>query len=253
MSIRSTLKYLFTPIFSLLLLCLAIAAHGQATADTTSAADTAVEVHKIDSAGHQLCIGVDIVRPIENAFVSDRIGYEFQADYYLHNELYLAAEGGWGSSTVTYTDLKYNTRNTFYRLGFNKILLARENKKDWGGMFMGLRLAMAPISRSAANYTVIDSVWGNGSGSLGPKEITSFWMEVTGGVRVELVKGLMAGWNIRGKFMLNNKQLKDLAPLYIAGYGRGDKNAVFDFNFYLSYAIRWKRNFPQPPANAESK
>jgi hypothetical protein len=40
---------------------------------------------------------------------------------------------------------------------------------------------------------------------------------------------------------MNGSSFKDLAPLYIAGYGRGDKNSIFDFNMYLSYAIRWDR------------
>jgi hypothetical protein len=69
-------------------------------------------------------------------------------------------------------------------------------------------------------------------------------VELTGGMRVELVKGLMAGWNLRGKFMMNGKSFKDLSPLNIAGYGKGDKNAAFDFNVYMSYAIRWKKKTP---------
>jgi len=218
--------------------------YAQAASDTTKVTDTtAPALPKIDSASHQLCIGIDLVRPAENFFTSDRQGYEFEADYYLKHELYLVAEGGWGSSNVTYTDLRYSTTNSFYRFGFNKILLPRENWNDWGGMFMGLRLAAAPIRRSPASYTVIDSLWGSSGGAISAKDLTSVWAEITGGVRVELYKGIMAGWNIRGKFLLNTKQLQDLAPLYIAGYGRGDKNAVFDFDFYISYAIRWKREF----------
>ena len=242
MSIPSTLKYIFAA--SLVLLCIATGAQGQATTDTTAVADSTVPVpvprHR-DTSGHQFSIGVDIIHPIENMFMSDRTGYEIAADYYLHNELYLAAEGGWGTSNVTYSDLIYNTKNYFYRVGFNKILLPRENPKDWGGVFMGLRFATAHIRRSAATYTVVDSLWGNSSGAITAKDLNSFWAEITGGVRVELIKGLLAGWNIRGKFLLNSKQIQDLAPLYIAGYGRGDKNAVFDFNFYLNYAIRWKK------------
>lgn len=226
----------------MVLLLAALTSHGQATADT-AVADTAANAPKPkDTAGHQLVIGFDLVHPIQNMLLSDRVGYEFAVDYYLHNEIYLAAEGGWGSSNVTYSDLKYSTKNTFYRIGFNKVLLPREDAKDWGGMLMGLRLGMASISRSAATYTVIDSLWGNGAGAIPAKSLNSYWIEVNGGVRVELVKGLMAGWTIRGKFLLNSKQIQDLAPLYIAGYGRGDKNTVFDFNFYLSYAIRWKKS-----------
>ncbi len=247
MSIQSRLKYLCTVIISILLLTGSWTASAQAVATDTAAikSDTATidtTTPHIEMGCHQLNIGFDIIRPVINAYSSDKSGYEFAADYYLKNEIYLAAEGGWGSSTVAYSDLKYNTANTFYRIGFNKVLLPREDAKDWGGMFMGLRLATANIQRSAATYTVTDSLWGNNSGSLAAKSFNGYWLEITGGVRVELYKGVMAGWNVRGKFMLNNKSFSDLSPLYIAGYGRGDKNAVFDINFYLSYAIRWKRH-----------
>ena len=62
-------------------------------------------------------------------------------------------------------------------------------------------------------------------------------------MRVELFKGLFAGWNMRAKFLMNGRSFKDDAPLYIAGYGKGDKGAVFDFNLYISYGIRWKRTY----------
>ncbi len=226
--------------FSLLLLCTTLPAFAQATADTASS-DTTSAIPKKEIAGHQFVLGIDIISPVRNMLVTGQNGYQFAADYYLHNEFYLAAEGGWGSSDVTYDDLKYHTSNAYFSAGFNKILLPREDSTDWGGLFMGLRLGAAPIQRSAATYTIIDSLWGNTSGTIAPKNFTGYWMEITAGVRVELYKGLLAGWNIRGKFMMNGKQFNDLAPLYITGYGRGDKNAVFDINFYLSYAVRWKR------------
>ncbi|PQJ11230.1 hypothetical protein CJD36_005335 [Flavipsychrobacter stenotrophus] len=248
MSIQSTLRYTCILVFSFLLFG-AINAKAQVAAIDTMPmvpADSAVidtpKAPKIELGSHQLTIGINILRPVINAYSTDKYGYEFAADYYLKNELYLAAEGGWGTSTVTYTDLKYNTSNYFFRAGFNKYLFPRQDAKDWGGLFMGLRLATAGIDRSAATYTVIDSLWGNNTGSLAGKSFNAYWMEITAGVRVELYKGLMAGWNIRGKFLLNGKSFNDLSPLYVAGYGRGDKTSAFDFNFYLSYAVRWKRH-----------
>lgn len=235
MSIPGSLRYICILIFSLL--CLGTATAQDMAADTAAEAPAPPKVE----AGHQLNIGFDIIRPAVN-YLSDNLqAYEFAADYYLKNELYLAAEGGWGSSKVNYTDLAYSTSNNFVRLGFNKVLLARENPTDWGGIMMGMRLGAAFIDRSAATYTITDTVWGNSTGTIAGKQFSGIWAELNAGVRVELYKGLMAGWNLRGKFMLNAKDFNDLSPLYIAGYGRGDKNAVFDFNFYLSYAIRWKR------------
>jgi len=213
-----------------------------AQADTTATDTTGTtKVKKKDLAGHQLCLGIDIARPVINAFVSNRYGYELESDYYLHNEFYGVLEGGWGGSNVDYTNLAYTTRNNFIRLGFNKTILPRERPTDWDMMLMGLRIGMADVNRSNATYTVIDSVWGNTSGSTKGTSFAAIWVELTGGMRVELLNNLFAGWNIRGKFMMNGKSFNALSPLYIAGYGEGDKNSAFDFNVYVSYGIRWKR------------
>ena len=245
MSIQSTLKYIFTlTLFSVLAASAPATVFAQSPAADTVVADTIVHTKKkVDSAGRQLCIGINLVQPALNYYTAGQYGYELEADYYLRNEFYAAMEGGWGGSTVNFSDLQYKTTNNFIRLGFNKALLARDNPRDWDMMFMGLRLGIADVDRSAATYTVTDSLWGNVAGSDHGKKFIAFWAEITAGMRVELVKGLFAGWNVRGKFMLDGKSFSDLSPLYIAGYGRGDKNTSFDFNLYISYAIRWKRGY----------
>lgn len=192
-------------------------------------------------AGHQLCIGIDYFHPAMFAFFDDRKAYEITADYYVRNEYYLVLEGGLGSSSVNYADLTYKTTNNFVRFGFNKSVLVRNSPSDWDMMFIGLRIGDANVKRGSASYVVADSLWGADTGSVKGAAIHPFWAELAGGVRVELIKGLSAGWTIRGKFMLNGKSFKDLSPLYIAGYGRGDKNTAFDFNAYISYGIKWKR------------
>jgi len=228
-----------------------------AQADTV-ATDTTSDhkVKKPDLAGHQLCIGVDYFHPIINSFLKNQYGYEIAADYYMKNEYYIAVEGGWGGSNVNYSDLQYNTTNSFLRFGFNRTLLVRDRPTDWDKMFIGLSLAGADIKRSPAYYIIEDSLWGNDTSrpvatAKAPPSFPAIWAELSGGVRVELVKGLCAGWTVRGKFMLNGKSFNSLSPLYIAGYGRGDKNTVFDCDMYISYAIRWKRKgLPLPDKTA---
>jgi hypothetical protein len=233
MSIQKTLGYLFAGAFSLLTLVV----YGQADSTNSRADSTA----KQQPTHRQLTIGFDVSAPIKNALQSSRTGYELCADYYLRNELYLALEGGWGSSNVAYPDLKYTANSYFARVGFHRFLFPRETPNDWGGMLLGLRLGYAGVNRGAATFTIIDSVWGNATSAQPSKTFGAYWIELNGGVRVELYKGIMAGWTLRGKFLMNGKSFADLAPLYVAGYGRGDKNAVFDINFYISYALRQRR------------
>lgn len=243
---RRICAFIYTLTFSVAAVCCSTGAYAQyATADTIPAGDTTEtpKVKKKDFAGHQLCIGADYFRPIINSFIGNQYSYEAQASYYLHNEYYITAEGGWGGVTVDYPDLKYSSTNNFLRFGFDRCVLGRDSPRDWDGMLIGLRLCGAQINRASAAYSVVDSFWGNAPGNSIPQTFYAYWMELTGGVRVEIVKGLMLGWNMRGKFLLNGHSIKKYEPdpLYVAGYGRGDKTAVFDFNMYVSYAIRWRR------------
>lgn len=189
----------------------------------------------------QVRISFDISRPVWNYFLESRASQELSIDYYHKKDLYFVAEAGWGNSIIDYSDLKYNSKNSFYRLGINKCMIKRQSSHDWDMGFIGVRYAFAPIERSAAQYTIEDSFWGNVSGTIPAKNMILHWAEVTGGINVELVNGLFAGWTVRGKFRINKGAFQELPPAFIAGYGKGDKGSVFDFNFHLSYAIRWRR------------
>lgn len=188
---------------------------------------------------HQLRFGIDAARVVANAVDPTRTGYEASVDYYYKKELYLVAESGFGHSSVDYPDLAYTSSNYYVRLGLDRVVFPRLTKHDWDGLFFGARYAFAGVQRSAATYTVTDSLWGSASGSIDPHSFTAHWAELTAGIRLNLYKGFMAGWNVRGKFMLNGTTFRELPPAYIAGYGKGDKSTAFDFNVYLLYALRW--------------
>lgn len=224
-----------------------------ATAVNASAQDVEEEEEErvaiVDSA-HQLRLGFDVSRILFNQLQKDkeeRISYELELDFYWRRDMYIVAEGGWGNASLNYPDLAYESNNIFFRAGINKSLLPRLKQDDWDMAFIGLRYGLGLINRGNANYTITDSTWGTVSGTVAGAGLTAHWIELTGGVRVEIAKHLFLGWNMRGKFMLNAKQFTELPPYNIAGYGKGEKNTVFDFNVFLSYAIRWDRkHIPKP-------
>lgn len=232
------LKNIFCYTFLSLLISVQAMAQAPAT-DTTTPPKKKKVVFDLP---HQLRFGADIYHPILNTFTGDHKSYEFQADYYIGNEVYADVEGGWGNADIDYDNLKYNSKNSFIRVGVDKCMLQRLTGKDWDMAFIGARYGIAFIDRGNATYVTSDSAWGPTTGSVAAQTFTAHWLEITGGVRVELWSGIFAGWNVRGKFMINQSAFKELPPAYIAGYGKGDKSTAFDFNFYISYAIRWKKN-----------
>ncbi len=240
---QNMLKY----IISILFIVLSIPAFAQEE-DSTDAEKPRVDADSF----HQFRMGIDVSRPIINAFIKERQAYEFAVDYYHKKELYFVAEGGWGSADVTDSaqQLVYNTTNTFFRVGINKGMLNRLSRNDWDMAFIGLRYGVGFIHRSNASYTTYDNFWGTTTGTVPAKNYTAHWAELTGGVKVELFKGIFAGWNVRAKFLFNKNTFSELPPAYIAGYGKGDKGSIFDFNFYLDYAIRWRKYKTPPPPPA---
>ena len=224
-------------IFSVLLL---VGCSLSATAQDTSARPKTRK--EILAAGHQVRISIDLAKPVVNLFNSTRQNYEMGIDYYFKKEIYFVAEGGFGNANVDYTDLKYKTNSSFIRVGVDKCMLQRLFPGDWDMAFIGVRYGLGSIKRGDATYAIDNPLWGPTTGTIGSRNFTAHWAEVTGGIRVELFKGIIVGWNVRGKFMLNPKTFEDLSPSYISGYGKGDKSTAFDFNFYLTYAIRWGGN-----------
>lgn len=193
------------------------------------------------AASHQLRFSFDISRPILNLAKPDQYSYEFMVDYYWRRELYAVLEGGWGGSDYNYPDLSYTSSNPFLRIGIEKTLVKRLAGNDWDQVFLGARYGFGPVTRSEATYVTTDSVWGSTSGTIAAENTTAHWAEILAGVRVELLPRLMTGWNARVRFLLNDRAFEELSPAFIAGYGRGDKTVVFDLNFYVCYALRWKR------------
>lgn len=221
--------------FSSVLLLLVFPLAALAQSDSTDTEGTsAVKPDK-----KQLRIGFDISKPILNALSDTRKSYEFSIDYNLPKDIYLVAEGGFGGSDIDYTDLKYTSNNTFFRIGVDKSMLQRLFPSDWDFLFVGLRYGIAVIQRSDATYVTTDPVWGSTSGTIAAKSFTGHWAELTAGLRVELFKGLFAGYTVRGKFLINQAPFRELPPAFVAGYGKGEKSTAFDFNFYLQYALRW--------------
>lgn len=228
------LRY-FTSIILVLLLSLSTFAQEQEPVEEEEAPAKKTIVDSL----HQLRFGVDISKLALNQFIDSRNSYEFEIDYYHRKDLYFVGEFGFGNAKYDSSYLSYSNTNTYFKVGVNKSLLNRISNKDWDMAFIGLRYGLAFIERSDAQYTITDSLWGSVTNTVPGTNFTAHWVELTGGVRVEVVKQLFLGWNVRAKFLLNGNSFTELPPYYITGYGRGEKKSIFDYNVYLSYAIRW--------------
>lgn len=188
---------------------------------------------------HQFSIGYDLSSIVFNIVQPGSSSYEITADYALRNNLFLAAETGFGNGSIDYDHLQYETNSYFIRVGVNKSLLDKLANHDFDIAFIGARYGIGIGQRGEATYFVPSPFGPDIPGHLDAQSFLVHWGELTAGIRVEFWKGIYAGWNVRAKFMLNPGVFGQLAPNYVAGYGKGDKSTSFGFNFYLCYALRW--------------
>ncbi|MCC7029264.1 MAG: hypothetical protein IT257_03090 [Chitinophagaceae bacterium] len=186
-------------------------------------------------------IGVDLSKLLASPLAKDYNAYEFTIDLHYRRDLYLVADAGFGNSVISNTNLTYKSRNTFLRFGLDKTFFNQEYKRDLDNAFVGLRYGVSLVNRSEAEYFIKDTVWGNSSGRIQSADFTAQWLELVGGFRIELLKNIFLGWNIRARTFVNPKKFAQLPPGYIAGYGRGEKNTSFGYNFYLMIGFGSKR------------
>lgn len=208
-----------------------------------------VSIKGIDTAGkkkavkppylHQLRFGVDLLRIGSNMLYSWKQGYEFEADYKLRKANYLVFETGFGKNKVDYDQLHYSNSNGFIKLGVDKNVLDVISPKDYDMFFIGVRYGMAFGKRSDATFTVPSYFGPPTEGSNKGQGYLLQWGEINAGLRVELLKNLFVGWNVRLKFLFNAGAFKELAPSYVPGYGAGDNATNLGANIYICYALRW--------------
>lgn len=229
--------YIFS-VFLLLLQAPNLKAQELESAETSDASPDK-SASQLDSF-HQIRLGIDVSKLTLNYFQSTKKAVEFSIDYYHKKEQYYVLEGGWGGSKINYPDLNYQSQNSFLRFGFDKSMYKRKQPRDWGMAFFGLRYGLAFVQRGIASYTTNDGLGNSTQGSIAAKNSTLHWLEFCGGMKLELFPGCFSGWTVRAKILMNQKTMGDLKPLYIAGYGLGEKITAFDYNFYIAYALTWR-------------
>jgi len=184
----------------------------------------------------QVRVSTDIAKLITNNSSSNK-DVQLAIDALLKKDTYYTLELGQGSSSVDNNLLNYATSNRFIKLGLDKSLLIPINNKDLDIAFVGFRLAATSINRSEGEYNTSHSYWGTTEGKVQSARFFAPWFEFLGGIKVDVLPSITAGWTLRWKFMFNHAQLSELPPAYIAGFGNASNATAFDFNFYIGYKL----------------
>lgn len=202
--------------------------------------DTTVS-QKIDTPNiYQIKVGIDVFRLAQNFYLNQSNGYQFAADYLFRKNYYGVIEAGIGKGLVAYEHLQYTTNSYNIKLGIDKPMLERIAFSDLDHFFFGFRYGLAFGNISDANYSISSILGSPTEGIIPERNYVAHWGEMNAGIRVEMIKNWVMGWNFRAKFLLNSSTFNEgVKPIYISGYGSADKATVFDFSIFLLYSIKW--------------
>jgi hypothetical protein len=164
--------------------------------------------------------------------------YEGALQLYIQNKYYPVFEMGMaGADKVSGSGINYRGGGLYYRLGtdFN-MMKSREGAKPTNNLLLvGARLGFSNFSYDLLDISFTDK-FRNVSTVKNMTDInqSSFWLEISGGIRVELVRNVFLGWNIKYKNLINRSSPGEYFPYYIPGYGINSEG-IWGFSYAIGY------------------
>jgi hypothetical protein len=189
----------------------------------------------------------DIASPFMGIIINKNTKtFEIQADINLYDKIFPIVEAGCGSiGTGSASGSFYRTAAPFFRLGLNYNLLKNVTKDGEPKIiksypFAGVRYGMSVLSYQIDNVQIKSSYW-NESETLNfnASNVYAGWLEIVGGVRVDIKGGFTMGWSVRMKTAFHASKNKTQL-WFVPGYGL-TANSVFSFNYTLGYTFKLKK------------
>lgn len=188
-----------------------------------------------------LSLGVDLSPVIMRFINEERTGLSFVGRYGVKNRWFAAAEVGYERIKYAKDNYDYKSDGTYIRVGMDYDIFNSEDYPTNDNIFVGLRYSYAWQSHESGRFTIVDSYWGDYSGSVGRTSVNSHVVDAVGGLRCEVLRNFYMGWTFRCRFLLASNHSDDLKPYAIAGYGNYDNKVALGFTYTLEYQIPFNK------------
>lgn len=185
-------------------------------------------------------LGVNVGRFSDYLFKPDRFSYEGSIDFNISHKYYGVIEAGYSELTREEDNYTYYSDGYFYKVGLDFNML-KKHPTDYLGM--GFRVGRADFSHSADNVLIEDARWGTSleSISIDSKSYNTYWLEVSFGLKGELLKNVYFGWSALVRVGISGRKDNEFQPIDIPGFGKGANTVNLGANYYIYYQIPFNR------------
>jgi hypothetical protein len=180
-------------------------------------------------------VGIDIARFAYLLADPAEIGAEASLDAEVYRNFYPVLEIGYSSIQDSLGQSTYSSQGAYARIGLDYNLLHVSSPSVHHSITVGFRYAASVFSHRAEDITVPSAYWGDVHIDTYENNLSGHFIELVGGIKVELLSNLFLGWNVRYRVLLNPGMDSRVTPLYIPGYGNGVEDRGFGISYTLSY------------------
>jgi len=185
---------------------------------------------------HGILLGLDLSRFIVTALEPVHNNFELSLAISVTKNIQIQAEGGYLNVDFNDSTYSYKQSGSYYRFGAEYNMLKRQ-PGELDQLYLGLMYGYSPYSHEAENITITDGYWGTAEGSLPLINNTAHWIEIKGGLRVELWRNIFVGYALRLRIFLAGNTDPKLEPYLIPGFGKGDKTTTIGMSYSVFYRI----------------
>lgn len=175
-------------------------------------------------------------------FSEKRTFFEAEADIDI-DRFFIVANYGLSSYKLDEDTYQYENNGSYLKFGADINFM--NSDPHLNVMFFGLRYASSSFNDQLDYDTraIIQSetAWPNTRESSSNGNAKANWYEMVTGLKIRVVKQLYMGFTLRFKLLLKTKQIEDLRPYYIPGFGKNINTSAFGFNYYVSYRLPFRK------------
>ena len=185
-------------------------------------------------------VELDIAAPIFSAIgLSESYTSEGAVQFNLKHKYFPVVELGVSGirNKASVNGAKFSTDGMFGRIGADVNLLKYKPGKPFANnlFLVGGRVGMSSFSYDLMNITITDDYWGTTEvRNFSNTPATKWWIEVVVGMRVEIVRNVFLGWNVRMKSLLGTNTEGKIYPYFVPGYGVS-QSSNWAFNYTVGY------------------
>jgi hypothetical protein len=183
-----------------------------------------------------ISIGYDFSGLIIKLFQPTQTSGELSLTAGAFKKLYYTVEAGLQKINDKETNFNYLSNGQYIKGGFDYNFYKRKRPEENNMVFLGVRYGLASMNHSANNITIESVKWGNYTMESVPEtKVKAQWIELVGGIRVELIRNFSMGWSGRVHFLTSLKSVNK--PFMIPGFGSGYSSTTIGFNYSIYYTF----------------